>query len=61
MKRAPKTFDAALLGELVGLALRGTGYVPTLSSPEQKPMADAFDAARDTITAQATAHRHAQV
>lgn len=44
-KPRPQEWSAAHLAELVRLALESDTYTPTLSSPEQVRMADAFDAA----------------
>jgi hypothetical protein len=44
MKTAHGNFDAKHLGTLIGSSL-ASGYIPTLSRPEQRAMADAFDAA----------------
>jgi hypothetical protein len=45
MKTTTQDLDGALLGQLLAQAISGNSYIPTLSRPEQKAIADAYDAA----------------
>jgi hypothetical protein len=45
MSARAQRYDGRLLGELIGMAERGNDYCPTFARPEDKGMADAYDAA----------------
>ena len=48
-KQTTQQIDGRNLGQLVAQAVAGNGYCPTLSHPELQAMADAYDAACETL------------